>query len=434
MKKYEAIRAVRLGDVVSLASPAPSVGQEARPSDPEAATNAASEPLTAYLRDIARGEVMSREQEGALAVRIHGLRCSLWHTALGYPPFVAGIGELAREVLPASRRPTAALEAMTLAARKLRDRDLLVHLNEYRSARETLSRALAEADLDNLVIDRLLADLIGIEAGEHSGLSMRVKQPPRGSLPFLSYVHGVRREYQALWVARDEFVRANLRLVVTVARRYSRHMPLPDLIQEGNLGLMKAVSRFDPRRGYRFSTYGIWWIRHAMTRAIADRGRTVRLPIYMLLARNRVLRARQQFEARHGRPARDVELAETCGVSLELLAAMRFALLEAPVSLDLRLAADPERTLVDALEDTSARLAPEAIDHKRLVATLQELLAGLPPFEADILRKRTGMDGGPEMTLRAIGERHGLSRERIRQLQEQALTRLRAEFDRRRLL
>jgi RNA polymerase primary sigma factor len=323
---------------------------------------------------------------------------------------------------------------MTIAARKLRDRDLSVHREQYERAREALTHALAGADVDTLVADRMLADLVSIEAGEHRGLSMKVKLPPRGSLPFLSYVHGVRREYQAFWSARVEFVQANLRLVVTIARRYGRgRLSLQDLIQEGNLGLMKAVNRFDPRKGCRFSTYGSWWIRHAITRAIADKGRTVRLPVHMIDAYGKMLKARREFEARHGRPASEAELAETCGVSPERLARMRVSLIETPVSLDQRLPGDTDLTLLDVMADTSTP-APEAMDHELRMANLQELFAELLPLEADILRKRMGMDDNAEMTLKEIGRHYDLSRERIRQLQEQALVKLRAEFDRRGLL
>ncbi len=391
--------------------------------------------LAVYFRDIGHAESMSREEECALAARIEEQRRSLWWAALAYPPFVASVCALAREVLPAASCPGAALDAMIVAARKLRDRDLRIHREQYESSREALTRALAGADVDNIVADRLLADLVSIEAGQHSGLSMKVKSPPRGSLPFVTYVHGVRREYQAFWRTRAEFVQANLKLVVTIARRYCRgRMSLQDLIQEGNLGLMKAVNRFDPRKGCRFSTYGSWWIRHAVTRAIADKGRIVRLPVHMLDAYGKVLRARRQFEALHGREATDAELAEVSEVSAERIARMHVSLIEAPISLDQRLAGATDLTLLDALEDTSTPLAPEAMDHERLMAHLHEFFEQLQPFEAEILRKRVGMDGGQEMTLREIGRHYGLSRERIRQLQELALAKLRAEFDRRGLI
>ncbi len=403
-------------------------------SGAETQTDGTSDLLAVYFRDLGCEKIMTRQQEGALATRIEELRRSLWRAALSYPPFIAGICELAREVLPAPGCPGAELDAMILAARKLRDRDLNLHREQYQRSREALAHALAGADIDSLVADRMLADLVSIEAGQHSSLSIKVKLPPCGSLPFVSYVHGVRREYQAFWSARAEFVQANLRLVVTIARRYSRYMSLQDLIQEGNLGLMKAVNRFDPGKGCRFSTYGSWWIRHAVTRAIADKGRTVRLPVHMIDACTKVVRARRRFEARHGRLASDAELAETSGVSLERIARMHVSLLEAPVSFDQRLPGDTDLTLLDAMEDTSTPPAPEAMDHELLMANLHELFEALSPFEADILRKRMGMGDCAEMTLKEIGGHYGLSRERIRQLQEVALAKLRAEFDRRGLL
>ncbi|MBA3548677.1 MAG: sigma-70 family RNA polymerase sigma factor [Nannocystis sp.] len=378
---------------------------------------------------------MNREKECELAGRIVALRRSLWRAALSYPPFIAGICELAREMLPESGCPAAALEEMITAARKLRDRDLLLHQQQYQRSREVLTNALATGDLDNLVADRLLADLASIEAGEHRGLSMKIKLPPRGSLPFLDYVHGVRREYQALWGARAEFVQANLRLVVTIARRYDHgRLPLQDLIQEGNLGLIKAVDRFDARKGYRFSTYGSWWIRHAVTRAIADKSRTIRLPVHMIDACGKLIRAQRHFETLHGRQASEAELAETCGVSPERIARMGITPVAAPVSLDQRLAANSELTVLDAIEDDSIPSVPEVMDHELLMENLHELFDKLLPIEADILRKRMGMDGCAEMTLKEIGHDYNLSRERIRQLQELALAKLRAEFDRRGLM
>ncbi len=394
-----------------------------------------SGPLTVYFRDLARTEVMTRDQEVMLAGRIRELRRSLWRATLNYPPFIHGICELAREVLTPDPVLAAALEVMTVAARKLRDRDLLIHRRAYESAREALTVAMAEGDLDGQVMDRVLADLVSIEAGEASGLSLRVKLPPRGSLPFLSYVASVKAQHHAYWAARSEFVKANLRLVVTIARRYNRgRMPLQDLVQEGNLGLMKAVDRFDPRKGCRFSTYGSWWIRHAVTRAIADKGRTVRLPVHMIDAYSKVLRARRQFETLHGRVASEPELAQACGVSPERLARMQVSLIEAPVSLDQRLSGGTDLTLLDAMEDTSETPVPEAMDHALHMENLQELFAQLTPFEADILRRRVGLDDSPEMTLKEIGQHYGLSRERIRQLQEQALGKIRDEFKKRGLM
>ena len=403
-------------------------------SNPIAQLAASAGPLGAYFRELADTETMTREQEVVLATRIRELRAGLWRAALNYPPFISGICDLAREVLGEAGCPGDALAAMTLAARKLRDRDLLIHRRGFEAAREALTAALARSDIDGLVIERVLADLLDIEAEQATGLTMKVKLPPRGSLPFLGYVADVKSRHHLLWAARSEFVTANLRLVVTIARRYNRgRMPLQDLVQEGNLGLLKAVDRFDPQKGCRFSTYGTWWIRHAVTRAIADKARTVRLPVHMIYAYSKVLRARRQFETLHGRSPSEAELVAATGVSRERLARMQVSLIEAPVSLDQRQRGG-DLTLLDAIEDQSEPAAPEVLDQALHLQALQELFASLTPFEADILRRRVGLDDSPEMTLKEIGNHYGLSRERIRQLQEQALGKLRDEFRQRGLL
>jgi RNA polymerase primary sigma factor len=240
---------------------------------------------------------MTRDEELARRSGSPPSARAYWKSILSYPPFIDGICELAREVLPAETcPPTPSTDAR--ASRALRDRDLLVHQKAYEAARERLTLALAEADVDALVSDRVLADLGSVEAGQNDGLSMKVKLPRRGSLPFLAYVTTVRANHQALWSVKQQFVKANLRLVVTIARRFNHgRMPLQDLIQEGNIGLLKAVDRFDHRKGFRFSTYGSWWIRHAISRSIADKARAVRLPVHMIDAYNKVCRARRDFEA-----------------------------------------------------------------------------------------------------------------------------------------
>ena len=375
--------------------------------------------LTPYFKDLSSVEVMSREEELQAAVQIANLRQLYWKSILSYPPFIDGICDLAREVLPAETCPAEALDIMKRASRALRDRDLLVHQKAYEAARERLTLALAEADVDALVSDRVLADLGSVEAGQNEGTSMKVKLPRRGSSPFLAYVTAVRANHQALWAVKQQFVKANLRLVVTIARRFNHgRMPLQDLIQEGNIGLLKAVDRFDHRKGFRFSTYGTWWIRHAISRSIADKARAVRLPVHMIDAYNKVCRARRDFETTHGRRPDDLELSAATGVSL-----------------DQPLSDDSGLTLLDAVEDTHTAEPSELLDNDLLVNQLREvLIATLSPMECDIVKKRMGLDDEQELTLKEIGERYSLSRERIRQLQEQALVKLRDEFKRRSLI
>jgi RNA polymerase primary sigma factor len=391
--------------------------------------------LAAYFRGLSAVEVMNKDEELAAAVRISNLRTAFWRSILSYPPFIDGICDLARELLPAETSPVAELDNMKKTSRALRDRDLLTHQKAFEAARETLCERMGLCDVDAVVSDRILADLTSVEQGVNEGLSMKVKLPRKGSVPFMQYLQTVRANHVALISAKNAFVKANLRLVVTIARRFNHgSMPLQDLIQEGNIGLMKAVDRFDHRKGFRFSTYGSWWIRHAISRSIADKARAVRLPVHMIDAYNKVCRARRDFEALHGRKPTEAELAAATGVSAERLQRMNYSLVENPVSLDQPLATDSGLTLLDAVEDTQTPEAAELMDNELLMSNLRDVFSALSPMEADILRKRMGLEDEQELTLKEIGERYSLSRERIRQLQEQALGKLRDEFKKRALM
>ena len=395
------------------------------------------DPLGPYFRDIASFDVMGREAELEAATRIVHLRRSFWRNALAYPPFIEGICDLLPQLL--TELPAEPVAEMKRAARALRDRDLVVNQKAYEAAREQLTSVLTELDLAGLASDRIVADLLSIESGANVSLGLKVKLPPRGSGPFLAYLASVRAEHHALATAKSVFLTANLRLVVAIARRFGTlRMPLQDLIQEGNLGLIKAIERFDHRRGFRFSTYASWWIRHAIGRAIAEKGRAVRLPVHMLEAYNKVRKARREYEAQHGEPPTDARLAEITGVSVERLDRMHTALLDNPVSLDQPMGGGNSDgtglSLADALTDPDAELPADLLDRAHLLSQLRESLAALPAMEADILRKRMGLDGAEAQTLKEIGDQYSLSRERIRQLQEVALNHLRAEFRRRALL
>jgi RNA polymerase primary sigma factor len=216
--------------------------------------------------------------------------------------------------------------------------------------------------------------------------------------------------------------------VVSIARRFNHgRMALADLIQEGNIGLMKAVQRYDYRRGYRFSTYASWWIRHAISRGLADKGREVRLPVHMIDAHHKLSKARRELTFKLGRKPTNDELSQACDIPADKIEKMRGYLTDRSYSLDKPVNDEDGRPLVEFLDDPDfdEDEMPETIHTHALAQAVRGALRKLRPIEADILRQRFGLDNYGEHTLKQIGEKYNLSRERIRQLQEQALAKVR---------
>ncbi len=225
--------------------------------------------------------------------------------------------------------------------------------------------------------------------------------------------------------SRDHLIKANTRLVVSIAKKYmGQGVPFSDLIQEGNLGLMKAVEKFDYRRGYKFSTYATWWIRQAITRALADQGRTIRVPVHMSDRIRKLHQVSRQLEQVWGRKPTPEELAE----HMELEPAkVRWMLRVSrhPVSLERPVGEEEDSELGNFIEDEDAPTPPDAAYHRLLQEKLEDVLSTLTPREARILRLRFGLQNGRSYTLEEVGKKFGLTRERIRQIEGQALRKLR---------
>ena len=419
----------------SLVSPSPANDEKPVPAPSRAVkpmrAGDSDDHLATYFRHLAEHELLTPEDERELSQGIEDTEILTWERLFSRPEACAAMLALVEPNFDEPIKfPKLQKAADDLLASKKARKDPKLAKKLQAQAKEHAGK-FRSLDLDRVHIDAVVRELYrsreGAVAGEHTWWRDGAGKEAD------AWADDVRQAHRDAGALRDEFVRANLRLVVTMARRYDRGgMPLADLIQEGNLGLMHAVSRFDYRRGLRFSTYACWWIRHAIGRALADKARAVRIPVHMLEAQQQLEKVRQGLVGELGRPPTPQELAKAAKVPLAKLNQMHRYIMGQPMSLDRPVHDDDDRSFGDTMADpdTEEHNPADEMTTATLTTQIKRLLHHLSPIEADVLTKRFGLGDDEERTFREIGDQYHLSRERIRQIQNSALDKLKRALER----
>jgi len=391
-------------------------------------TDTSSDAVTTYFEQLARVPLLTREGEVELARRIEDGERRVLRAIVGSPVGareLAVIGRLLETKKLRLRDVTRATvddegddedRAVRAIADALERAGILAGSRRVSAkTREEIVEALLGVRLTKRAVDRVVARL----RTAHS----EVKATPRRALE--ATLSAIRTAEAAADQAKSSLIAANLRLVVSIAKRYrNRGLHLLDLVQEGNLGLMRAVDKFEYKRGYKFSTYASWWIRQSVSRAISDQARTIRIPVHMVETHNKLSKTLRDMVQEGGEEPTPEQLAARMNVPVEKIR-MLLESTRDPVSLDAPVGEEGGATVGDFVEDLSFAAPDEALGDTELSRETRELLKLLSPREEQVLRMRFGIDSPGDQTLEEVGKSFELTRERIRQIETKALRKLR---------
>jgi RNA polymerase primary sigma factor len=384
--------------------------------------------LASYMEQLSHIPLFTAEQEAENARRLEELELHTLTLLLALPKGVQHLLSESPELDPDLRRDIEKLlMSYRRAAAHTRKRRIAPNISRERLI-QSIAVRLRRADFDKELLDQVMQRIRREVWGRRVIDAQPAFRISHNDLTELERGYGEARR------ARNDFVRANLRLVVSVARNFHHYrIPFIDLIQEGNVGLMKAVHRFDHSRGFRFSTYAHWWIRQSIERAIINKGSQVRLPVHVIDSRRQIGRATARLTQRLGRPPTASEISRSVKMPKAKVEQILSGIQQDPVSLDEAVSSDDPRRFLDLVRDDKSPGLDESIIRESTHDRLRELLMLLNPIEKDIIRRRFGLGDDTDQTLDEIGKLYNLSRERVRQIQAQGLMKMRRMCERRQI-